>query len=79
MIYVFHLTILIKNTPTDIRINEINRNRGFMNCLRYCGAVETKIHFFSHIFITGNINKIAPNKINMIIPIVEIIAPLFIR
>ena len=70
--------ILIKNTPNDISINETNRNRGFINCLRYCGAVETKIQFFSHIFTTGNINKIVPNKINIITPIVEIIAPLFI-
>ena len=76
--YLFHLTILIRKIPKDIKISERNRNSGFINCFRYCGAVDVKTQFFSHILDTGNINKILPNKINMITPMVEIIAPLFI-
>jgi len=56
----------------------MNRNRGFISCLRYCGAVETKTQDFSHSFITGKTNKIDPNKINITTPKVETIAPLFI-
>jgi hypothetical protein len=55
----------------------MDRNKGCIICLRYCGAVETKTQDFSHIFITGKINKIDPNKINIITPKVETIAPLF--
>jgi hypothetical protein len=76
--YLFHLIILIRKIPKDINISEKNRNSGFIICFRYCGAVDMKTQFLSHIFDTGNINKILPNKINMITPIVEIIAPLFI-
>lgn len=56
----------------------MNRNKGFINCLRYCGAVETKTQDFSHSFTTGKINRIDPNKINITTPKVETIAPLFI-
>ena len=76
--YVFHLTILIRKIPKDINISERNRNSGFINCFKYCGAVDMKTQFLSHIFDTGNINNILPNKINNITPTVEIIAPLFI-
>ena len=68
----------MRKIPKDIKISERNRNSGFINCFRYCGAVDMKTQFLSHIFDTGNINNILPNKINMITPIVEIIAPLFI-
>lgn len=61
----------------DINTKEANRKRGFINCLRICGAVETKMQFFSQTFMTGNINRIDPNKINIITPIVEITAPVF--